>query len=83
MYSNISYPARAVRRNYQGDVRMRLTIARDGMLAGMQMLQGAPHEMLNEEAERAVRAAMPFAPMPAELRGDRIEVELPINFRLE
>lgn len=83
VYSNIRYPDRAVRRNYEGDVRVRLTIARDGLLAGMQVLHGARHEMLNEEAERAVRAAAPFAPIPAALRGDQIEVELPINFRLE
>lgn len=83
VYSNIRYPDRAVRRNYEGDVRMRLIIERDGALANMQMLQGARHDMLNEEAERAVLAATPFAPIPAELRGERIEVELPIHFRLE
>lgn len=83
VYSNIRYPDRAVRRNYEGDVRMRLIIERDGVLANMQMIQGARHEMLNDEAERAVLAATPFAPIPEEVRGERIEVELPINFRLE
>lgn len=83
VYSNIRYPDRAVRRNYEGDVRMRLVIERDGALANMQMIQGARHEMLNDEAERAVLAATPFAAIPVDVRGDRIEVELPINFRLE
>lgn len=83
VYSNIRYPERAVRRNYEGSVRMRLIIGRDGSLADMQVMEGARYGMLNEEAERAVLAATPFAPIPSELRGDRIEVELPINFRLE
>ncbi len=83
VYSNLRYPERAVRRNYEGSVRMRLIIRRDGSLADMQLLEESRHAMLNAEAERAVRAAAPFAAIPDEVRSDQMEVELPINFRLE
>lgn len=83
VYSNIRYPERALRRNYEGSVRMRLIIERDGSLAEVKVMEGSRHDTLNEEAGRAVLAAVPFAPIPNELRGERIEVELPINFRLE
>lgn len=82
IYGKVEYPAPAVRRNQEGSVRMRLTLNPNGSIASVAMVEEAPYESLNKEAERAIKSAAPFDPLPGSLQNSTFEIEVPIAFRL-
>lgn len=70
------YPPEAVARGIEGEVRLLLTLDRDGRLLDAQVAAGSGHRMLDEAA---VRAAFAMGRLPE--AGAR-EVILPVVFRL-
>lgn len=64
----------------QGALVVRLVIARDGRLidAGISRSSGVP--ALDKGAVETMRAASPYAPLPAEIGGAAVEFILPLNF---
>lgn len=70
------YPPEAVARGIEGEVRLLLTLDRDGRLLDAQVAAGSGHRMLDEAA---VRAAFAMGSLPE--AGAR-EVILPVVFRL-
>ncbi|MBK6630521.1 MAG: TonB family protein [Betaproteobacteria bacterium] len=70
------YPPEAVARGIEGEVRLLLTLDRDGRLLDAQVAAGSGHRMLDEAA---VKAAFAMGSLPE--AGAR-EVILPVVFRL-
>jgi len=59
---NLNYPEQARRRGLHGNVRMMVSINKDGSLRDMQVLQSSGHAILDDAARRIVRQASPFEP---------------------
>lgn len=53
--------------------RISFTIARDGQIEQVQILESSGHSGVDRAAERAIRASSPLPPLPVELRGRRVE----------
>jgi len=79
----LSYPARALRREWEGNVRLDITLDRRGDLISVELAEEADHDVLNKEALRAVEDAAPFPPMPDDVKGDTFLFTLPVAFKLQ
>jgi protein TonB len=79
----LSYPARALRREWEGNVRLDITLDRRGDLINVELVEEAEHSVLNKEALRAVQDAAPFPPMPDDVKGDSFLFTLPVAFKLQ
>ncbi len=62
------YPYDAQLAGIQGDLVINFVIARSGQLQSIELVDGSGHKILDEEAKRAIRAAAPFDPIPAEYK---------------
>jgi len=71
---NEHYPEEARRRQLFGDLRLAVAIARDGSVEQVEILESSGQRVLDQAAVRIVRLAAPFAPIPAAINADRIEV---------
>ncbi len=81
--ANVEYPGIALRRNLQGMVQLRVTVDRSGQILGIEDMDITRHAVLNDAARDAVMRTDSFPRVPAALPGDRIEVQVPIRFRLQ
>jgi TonB family protein len=75
------YPDRARRMGQEGRVRVRLVIGADGQMEA-DLVGPSSFPILNQAAIGALRAIGPLPPLPPEL-GDRLEVTIPLVYRLE
>jgi protein TonB len=75
------YPDRARRMGQEGRVRVRLVIGADGQIEA-DLVEPSSFPILNQAAIGALRAIGPLPPLPSEL-GDRLEVTIPLVYRLE
>jgi TonB family protein len=78
---NIEYPRRAVKENIEGLVMVRVKVDRGGGLNSFEVAQSAD-DLLDAEAERAVKKAAPFPKAPDALDGNNFEYIVPIVFKL-
>jgi protein TonB len=76
------YPALARRRLEQGTPIVRFTMDTNGRVTALALQRGSGHDMLDEEALAMLRRAEPLPRIPAELGVDRLELDVPILFRL-
>ncbi len=53
-----------------------MAIRPDGSLADVALLRSSGHKVLDEAAIRIVRLAAPFAPVPAEVLGEKTELRI-------
>jgi protein TonB len=83
IYKSISYPNRAAEKNQQGTVRIAVIIDRSGELLDTVTTQESKYRLLNQAALKAVKKAAPFPTLPAEIKADSFELNLPITFRLK
>lgn len=83
IYKSISYPNRAAEKNQQGTVRIAVIINRSGELLDTVTTQESKYRLLNQAALKAVKKAAPFPELPAEIKSDSFELNLPITFRLK
>ena len=79
----LSYPDRAIRREWEGNVRLDITLDRAGGLVSINIAENAEHAVLTKEAVRAVKEAAPFPAMPNDVRGDTFLFTLPVAFKLQ
>lgn len=71
---NEHYPEEARHRQLFGDLRLAVAIGRDGGVEQVEILESSGQRVLDQAAVRIVRLAAPFAPIPATINADRIEV---------
>ena len=77
------YPRLAAMRGWEGEVVLRISIARKGKLVALRILRSSGHEVLDRNAESLVSALSPFPAPPDELSTPELEITVPIHYRLE
>ncbi|MGE5493328.1 MAG: energy transducer TonB [Actinomycetota bacterium] len=76
------YPRLAALRGWEGEVRLRLRLARKGSLVAVQVVHSSGHEVLDQHALNLVQTAA--LPAPPDSLGDKeIQVVIPINYKLQ
>ena len=68
------YPSAAVRRGLQGKVQVEFTIARDGSLDRVKVLQTSGHSILDGAVVEAIELSSPFSPLPGTHTKDKLTV---------
>lgn len=81
-HKHLRYPPRAFHRNLQGNVRVKVTINRDGKVVKSSIIERSPHDSLNREAEKANFRASPFPAMPTEIAGTNYIFTVPVSFQI-
>lgn len=76
------YPQRSLERGQEGNVRMSVIIDRKGTLLDIRITDMSEHELLNKEAQDAVKRAAPFSALPDEISGNRFEFSVPMRWSL-
>jgi len=72
---NLNYPDEACRQQIYGNLRMMVSINRDGSLYEVLVLESSGQPVLDQAAQRIVRLAAPFAPFTGDLAEyDRLEI---------
>ncbi len=61
---NLNYPEEARRRNLTGQLVMTVAVRRDGTVERIDVVQPSGYPLLDDAAQRTVRIAEPFAPLP-------------------
>lgn len=77
-----TYPPQARRQDVEGRVVVRIIIDQSGKLLRVSVVQSSGHDILDEAAKDAVRAAAPFSRIPASMGRTRIDYTLPFVYGL-
>ena len=82
-FGNLNYPAQARADALSGSLRLLATVAADGGLEDVRVLESSGHRVLDEAAVRIVRLAAPYAPFSPKMlaSAERIEIERRWHFR--
>lgn len=81
IYAELRYPKRAVQKEIEGLVVLRVSSNRNGQLIAADVAQGA-HQMLDRAAQQAATKAAPFPAVTADMAGDKFEFMIPVVFKL-
>jgi protein TonB len=73
--SRKTYPLMARRRGWEGEVVVELVLSGAGELEGLRLLRHSGFPLLDRATLTAVRAAVPFPPVPG-------RVKIPVSYRL-
>lgn len=77
-----SYPRIAEMRGWEGEVRLRLRVARKGQLLAVALDRSSGHAVLDEHAAAMLAELGNLPPLPEAVEGSEILVVVPINYRL-
>lgn len=77
-----SYPRIAEMRGWEGEVRLRLRVARKGQLLAVALDRSSGHAVLDEHAAAMLAELGSLPPLPEAVEGSEILVVVPINYRL-
>lgn len=81
--SNKTYPKAARMRRQQGVARLVFVIDRGGHVLDCRLVTPSGHALLDQEAMAMVARSDPFPAPPHTVKGDRIELDAPVEFFLE
>ena len=76
------YPRVAAMRGWEGEVRLRLRVARRGQLLGVRVDRSSGFEVLDQDALALLEGHGSLPPLPDALELAEIEVVVPITYRL-
>jgi len=77
------YPGWAIDAGVEGKVVVRFTILRDGTLGEeLRLVKSSGTEVLDNAAITAIKDAAPFPALPRALSRERLQIDLPMDFRL-
>ena len=76
------YPRVAQEQRQQGVAYLRFTIDRQGKVLASQINRSSGFELLDDEVLALIQRAQPLPSPPAEVTGDRIELQVPVAFSL-
>ncbi|MBD8898027.1 TonB family protein [Rhodanobacter sp. DHG33] len=71
---NLNYPEEARRRGLHGDLLLTVGINRDGSINSINVIQSSGQPLLDAAAERIVRLAAPYPPLPPEAKVDQLYI---------
>jgi TonB family protein len=77
-----SYPAQALSQKQEGEAVIRFTIDASGTLNDYYVTSTSGSQVLDEGALAVVRAASPFAPLPADFKLSRLHVTATFRYRM-
>jgi len=83
IYKAVKYPSTAVKRNQEGSVRASITIDRAGKVVNIDLVEQAPFEVLNKAVVAAINNAAPFPSLPNNIRGNTMNITVPVAFKLQ
>ncbi len=81
IYAKLHYPKRAVQKEIEGLVVLRVSSNRSGQLIGAEVAQSA-HQVLDNAAQEAATKAAPFPAVAADMSGDSFQFMIPVVFKL-
>ena len=73
---NMNYPAEARRSGLYGELRLLVTLRKDGSLKKVLVVQSSGSTLLDDAAIRIVRLAGPYPPFPEEMKRNVDELEI-------
>jgi protein TonB len=73
---NSNYPQEARSRGLYGDLRLLVSLRKDGTIKEVSILESSGSTVLDDAAIRIIRLAAPFAPFPEEMREKTDELEI-------
>jgi len=76
------YPRVAAMRGWEGEVRLRLRLARKGNLLGVVLDRSSGFDVLDQHALAMLAGLGGLPPVPEALEGNEIQVVVPINYKL-
>ena len=76
------YPRVAALRGWEGEVRLRLRVARRGQLLGVRVDRSSGFDVLDQDAVALLEGHGSLPPLPEALEVAEIEVVVPITYRL-
>lgn len=76
------YPRLAALRGWEGEVRLRLKVARKGNLLGVALDRSSGFDVLDRHAQALIESFGVLPPLPESLDGNEIQVVVPINYKL-
>lgn len=76
----ISYPYEALENNWQGTVKLKLHILKDGTLANSSVIETSGHEIFDQDALNTAKISAPYAAFPAEMKNADLTVTIPIVY---
>lgn len=71
---NLNYPQEARRRQLHGDLLLTVGIKRDGSIKDITVIKSSGQPLLDAAAERIVRLAAPFPPLPKKAHVDELYI---------
>jgi len=80
---NLNYPEEARRLRIYGQLRLLVTVKRDGSLLAVQILESSGQKVLDDAAKKIVRLAAPFPPFSGALADSTDELEIIRTWRFE
>ena len=78
-----SYPRLAQMRGWQGQVEVRVHVAKKGSVIDVVITRSSGFEVLDRQALEMVKLADPLPDLPKSLKGQEFTLDIPITFRLE
>ena len=70
------------RRGEKGRVIVIFTIIRNGTVQNLRVVASSKVEVLDRAATAAIKASDPFAPLPADFKGDHIDLQLDFLYNI-
>ncbi|WP_162888707.1 energy transducer TonB [Dechloromonas sp. HYN0024] len=77
------YPRVAAMRGWEGEVRLRLKVARKGNLIGVVLDHSSGFDVLDQHALAMLEALAGLPPLPEALEANEISVVVPVNYKLK
>jgi protein TonB len=77
------YPRIAALRGWEGEVRLRLKVARKGQLLSIHLDRTSGFEVLDQHALAMLETLSSLPPLPEALEANEIQVVVPINYKLK
>lgn len=71
---NLNYPEEARARNLHGELELTVTLNHDGSVKAIDVIRSSGEPLLDKAAERIVRLAAPFPPLPASEHVDELYI---------
>jgi protein TonB len=76
------YPPRARESGWEGRVTLRVVVAQAGAPVALSLARSSGHELLDEAALEMMRLAAARTPLPESLRGQPLDFDLPVDYKL-
>jgi len=82
IYNVWNYPEIAAQRGQQGTCLLRITIDRKGNVTDVTLLESSGHDILDDEAIRAVRKGATYGPLPRVYPHENLKIMAFFNYQL-